>query len=121
MKILIIVGLMLSLSGVAFAGDKTAGELYDECHKLEKAPSDPKALISDVYCASYIDGVVDGYRITTDLHPKDRFICLPSGGLSVDDIIGIFSKWLHKYPKEKKTPARSGVLLSLKEKFPCKK
>ncbi|MFA4971620.1 MAG: Rap1a/Tai family immunity protein [bacterium] len=121
MKIILIAGLILSLSSVAFAGDKTAGELYDECHKLGKAPSDPKALISDVYCATYIDGVIDGNRITSDLYPQSRFICMPNSGVSVDDAIGIFSKWLQKYPKEKKTPARSGVLLSLKEKFPCKK
>lgn len=118
-KIVIVLGLFLSLSAVAYAGGSSE-ELYNKCHKLEKSPTDPKALISDVYCAAYVDGVVDGYRITADLYPKGRFICLPNSGLSNDVVIQIFSKWFKKNPKENNTPARSGVLLSLKDAYPCK-
>lgn len=102
------------------ASDNSSQKLHDECHKLENAPSDPKALLSDVYCTAYIDGVVDGYRITTDLKPEDRFICLPSTGISTDAVINIFSKWLKNNPKNNNIPSRSGVLLSLKAAFPCK-
>lgn len=118
-KRVVLMLLVLGYALPAFAG-KTSGELFNECHKLEKSPSDKNALISDVYCASYIDGVVDGYRIVTDLHASARFICLPASGLTNEAVIEIFSKWLQRNPKEKETPARSGVLLSLKEAYPCK-
>lgn len=118
-KIVIGILFIVMISAPAYAG-RSSIELYEECHKLEKAPSNPKALMSDVYCAGYIDGVIDGYRITSELYPKARFICLPSTGISNDAVIKIFSKWLKNHKSEKKTPARSGVLLSLKEVYPCK-
>jgi len=118
-KIIFIFGLLISYSLTVQAGGSSEN-LYNECHKLEKSPSDKKALMSDVYCASYIDGVVDGYRITTDLYPQGKFICLPNAGMTNDAVIEVFSKWFQNNPKEKNTPARSGVLLALKDAFPCK-
>ena len=111
--------LVMLCSPSAYAGG-TSKELYDECHKLERASSDPKALMADIYCAGYIDGVVDGYRIMTDLHKNIREICLPKEGLSTQKVIEIFSAWLQKNPREGKTPARTGVLLSLKAVYGCK-
>ena len=106
---------------VSAQAGRTSGYLNEECSKLEKAPKDQKALIADVYCASYIDGVIDGYRIMSDLHPQTRFICLPTAGMTTHKAIQIFQKWLKNNPKNSATPSRSGVLLSLKEAFPCPK
>jgi len=118
-RIVIFICLITMISMPVFAGGSSK-QLNEECHKLEKAKNDPKALMSDVYCAAYIDGVVDGYRLMADLNPKMKFICLPKSGISNDAVIKVFSKWLNKNPKEIELPARSGVLLSLKEAYPCK-
>jgi len=76
--------------------------------------------MADVYCAAYVDGVVDGYRIMADLNPSSKMICLPSAGIDNGTIIDIFSKWYKKQKDSKTVPARSGVLLSLKAAYPCK-
>lgn len=115
----LLIGFLILYGSAAYAGG-TSQELYDECHKLENAPTDPKALIADVSCARYVDGVVDGYRIVTSLFKPARFICLPERGLSNDDVIKIFSKRYRKNPNDKSLPARSGVLLSLQDAYPCK-
>lgn len=117
--ILLIVTLLIVCGETSYAGG-TSAELYDQCHKLEKSPTDAKALISDVSCTSYIDGVVDGYRIVSDLYKPAKFICLPADGLTNNNVIEIFTKWLQKNPNENATPARSGILLSLRATYPCK-
>ena len=119
LRIALAVLIILAFPGVSIAGG-TSEELYNECHKLEKAPRDQKALMADVYCAAYVDGVVDGYRIMADLNPSSKMICLPSAGIDNGTIIDIFSKWYKKQKDSKTVPARSGVLLSLKAAYPCK-
>lgn len=99
----------------------TSGELLNECTKLASAPTDPKALIADVHCVGYIDGVIDSYIIVTSLYPQAKFICLPKAGLENEKALRIFQTWLKKNPKERNMPARAGVLLSLKAAYPCKK
>ena len=113
-----LLGVFLFCCANAFAGGNSE-ELLSECTKLEKLKNQ-EGLVADVHCASYIDGVIDGYRILTDISPQARFICLPKAGLTNEQAIQIFTNWLIKHPNEKNTPARSGVLLSLKETFPCK-
>lgn len=103
------------------AQHQTSAKLFDNCSALDKTPEKiAETLVSESYCAGYISGVVDGYRITTDLYPQIKFICLPQKGISNEEVISIFKKWFKERPKEKETPARSGVLLSLREKYPCK-
>lgn len=118
-NILFLSSFVMLCSLTAFAGGSTES-LYTQCNKFKQSPNDSKTLLDSIFCTGYVDGVLDGYRVVTDLHKQARFICLPKNGLSNEETIKVFSQWYKRNPNDKSLPARSGVLLSLKEAYPCK-
>lgn len=84
--------------------------------------SNPKEAFDRIHCSSYIGGILDAYSAISDLYPQSKFICLPKQtGISVDQAINIFIRWVKDHPDKHHLPARSAVLISLRDAFPCKK
>jgi len=74
-----------------------------------------------IHCTSYITGMVDAYLPIAGLTPQARFICLPEEGISGDQAVKIFVKWVKNHPEGQDMVAKSAVLVSLGNAFPCKK
>jgi hypothetical protein len=73
------------------------------------------------HCRSYITGMVDAYMLITGVAPQARFICLPEEGVAGDQAVKIFVKWVRSHPEGQDMPAKSAVLVSLGNAFPCKR
>lgn len=83
------------------------------------AQGEAEAMVGKIYCVAYISGIIDSYRLLSDVNKDIRFICLPKQGISNDQAMRVVVNWLERNPKELHNPARLSVFDALREAFPC--
>jgi len=73
-----------------------------------------------IYCVSYVAGFLDGMSLATGTSGAKRNVCLPERGISNDQAIRIFVKFLREHPEGLHESGRSSLYISLARAFPCK-
>ncbi len=95
----------------------TAHELVRDC---TVTATNPTEAFRERQCFSYVSGVLDGYGVVRDLYKNVRIYCEPTNGMTVDTALSAVVEWLRCSPDRASVPARSGILLALRERYPCK-
>ena len=94
----------------------TAEQLVSQCTTV---PTKPQQAFAQLKCLGYVGGVLDTYSVISQLYKNVNLYCAPTQGIKIDTAISAVVDWLRKYPSKTNTPARSAVLLALREKYPC--
>jgi len=103
---------LVLLSSNCYPAMQRAEELVWSC--TDETPS------SRVFCMAYMAGMLDAYTVISGLYPQAKFACIPETGISGEQVMNIFIKWVKDHPEKQHIPARTIVLLSLRDAFPCK-
>ena len=90
-------------------------ELMWKCDGRDTPPE-----LGMAYCVGYLGGVNDLNAIVHGMM-KTGFFCVPGSGVSNDQLRLVFLKWAREHPEQLHKGARSSVLISLMQAFPCKK
>lgn len=115
-KLTTVVALFLAFA--TFASAYTgADQLVKDC---TIAPTKPKEAFNQVQCISYISGVLDTYGVVSGLYSNVNVYCAPREGVTVDNVVNAVVQWVRNHPDMADSSARSAILLSLKEKYPCR-
>ena len=72
-------------------------------------------------CFTYILGVMDAFGAAASLYGTKIPFCYPKGGLSPEDMILVFRLWASTNPADQDDAAISGIIVSMVERYPCKK
>lgn len=72
-------------------------------------------------CIGYLSGFTDSLQLSTHLSgvPVNN-ICLPSEGVSNEQLARVMAKWLKDHPEDLHKSVRIEVLNALSHVFPCK-
>ena len=95
----------------------TARQLVADCTMV---PTQPEEAFQKTKCLGYVGGVLDSYGVVSGLYPNVRIFCGPSNGLSVDQTVAVLVQGLRADPARATTPARSAILLALRDRYTCK-
>jgi hypothetical protein len=82
-------------------------------------PTKPEQALSQIQCLGYVSGILDAYGVISGVYDNVNLYCAPATGVTVDEAVSAVVEWLRKYPSKSNMPARSAVLLALKDKYPC--
>ena len=125
MKVLVAVMVLVAALSLLLAPTFDYASAMERAEELARKCSgegdSPKKMLGRTHCISYITGMVDAYLLITGVAPQARFICLPEDGISGDQAVKIFVKWVKNHPEGQQMLAKSAVLVSLGNAFPCKK
>ena len=109
---------IFSLSAVAAVKTDV---LRRNCREVEKADAGNAKYAEAMSCLSYISGFSDGLTISSAMPGNKRLICPPENGVSNGQLVAIFLKWADAHPEQWHEEAGFGVLISLRDAFPCPK
>jgi hypothetical protein len=71
-------------------------------------------------CVGYVGGWLDSLALLQGGGAlKAPIVCLPPNGISNEQAIRIFVKWVNDHPRDMSEPARLVFLLSIRDAFPC--
>jgi hypothetical protein len=87
---------------------------------LAKACGSENAALHQM-CTTYFVGAMDAFEASADLYAAEIPFCYPEGGLSPEDMSLVFRLWASTNPAEQDRAAISGIIISMIERFPCKK
>jgi hypothetical protein len=97
---------------------------YGSSHEIVRdctaTATTPEEAFRRIRCAGYVSGVLDGYGVVRSLYQNVRVYCEPSDGMTVDAALTALVEWLRGSMDRASIPARSGVLLALREQYPCR-
>src|SRR5437867_8575940 len=98
---------------------ETTERLVSDCRQLVSDPnhSDP---IKVGRCGGYVQGFLDGLVMDIGLGNKP-FVCQPSDGITVNQAVRIFLKYVDEHPRWLRPPTWAGSILTLAlmDAFPC--
>lgn len=114
MRIVVAVVLTLFVCEVGAYG--TSHELVRDCTVTATTPEEA---FRRMRCTGYVSGVLDSYGVVRDLYQNVRIYCGPGGGMTVEATLAALVTWLRRSPDRAAMPARSGLLLALREQYPC--
>jgi Rap1a immunity proteins len=102
------------------------GSFYLQACSAAVKQSDGKSLSTEeeptaIFCIGYISGFLDAHSLTTTQSGAKKFICTPERGISNDQAIRIFVKYLRENPKILHESGRISLYVSLATAFPCAK
>lgn len=81
---------------------------------------DGKELTLGLYCSSYVEGFLDGIALTAETTRATKNVCLPSSGITSEQAIRIFVKYLRSNPEVLHESGRSSLYIALAKAFPCR-
>jgi hypothetical protein len=123
----IVVATTLSLCAApcSYAGSETGAQFLESCGAAERLSDGKEAksneeLISAIFCTGYISGFLDSLSVITTVTRANPVICLPSSGITNDQAIRIFLKFLRSNPEVLHESGRTSLAVSLRSAFPCK-
>lgn len=111
--------LLLARQGVAQTLHASTGiELLRQC--ASQARSEDGRALDRLLCLTYLDGFIQGHRITTDLlKPAKPLLCLPPDGIELEQAQLVLVKWLREHPNDLHHTARILTISALTQAFPC--
>jgi len=106
---------------------ETCNGPFDHGHHILTACAYDTSIIqiySKFRCETFIYGVLHGAQVVFLTYPKSRFLCRPTGGITLDITLGevrdIVVKWLEEHPYELHEDGPTSILKALREVYPCK-
>ena len=76
--------------------------------------------VQSLYCVGYVAGFLDSMSITVSVTGGRQSVCLPQRGITNDQAIRIFVKYLRENPQTLHESGRMSLYISLLSAFPCK-
>jgi hypothetical protein len=76
--------------------------------------------VHSLYCIGYVSGFLDAMSLTVTTTGAKRNVCLPQAGITNDQAIRIFVKYLRDNPAILHETGRTSLYLALAKAFPCK-
>lgn len=115
--VLVTAVLLLAPLSASATDTKTGLEFLRECEGQDQQRRD----VGRVTCLSYLDGFLDSYALVTGQLPATwpRF-CLPAGGVRMEQVLLVVTKWLRDNPSKLHQSARSSIYIALATGFPCR-
>lgn len=80
--------------------------------------SKDEAVLNFLSCIKYISGVIDGFQVMARVSDT-KIICMPKTGISNDQAVKLFVKWINERPEQMHQTARTELLVMLRTTFPC--
>ena len=77
--------------------------------------------VISIYCPAYVSGFLDGMSLTLGSSSAKRAVCLPERGISNEQAIRIFVKYLRANPETLHQTGRMSFFIALAKAFPCGK
>jgi hypothetical protein len=74
-----------------------------------------------MYCAAYVSGFLDGMSLTLGSSNAKRVVCLPEKGISNEQAVRVFVKFLRANPETLHQTGRMSFFIALAKAFPCGK
>jgi hypothetical protein len=74
-----------------------------------------------IFCIGYVSGFLDAHSLSTTQSGAKKSICMPERGITNDQAIRIFVKYLRENPKFLHESGRMSLFVSLATAFPCAK
>ncbi len=81
----------------------------------------PEESATSIFCIGYVSGFLDAHSLATTQSGADKAICTPQRGISNDQAIRIFVKYLRENPKVLHESGRMSLFVALAKAFPCEK
>jgi Rap1a immunity proteins len=94
-----------------------ADQLIKDCTVV---PTKPEEAFRQTRCTGYVGGVLDAYGVVSGLYRNVNIYCAPQGGLTGDTAIGALVQWVRVHPDKAELPARSALLMALRDRYPCR-
>ena len=111
------------IAAIVIFNSVNCASAYTSAERLIKdctvTPTKPKEAFDERKCFGYIAGVLDAYAVVSGLYRNVRIYCAPAQGLSFDTAVSTLVWWVRAHPDKAEVPARTGLLLALKERYPC--
>lgn len=128
--VLLLLGILFGISAVSDglaqgAPTETGSEMLDLCDPgiktlggevISSGGSEKK-----LYCSGYVSGFIDGMVVTGPFRNGPNFICLPRSGVTSEQVIGVYVKYLREHPERLQQSGRVLLYASLRHAFPCKR
>ena len=76
--------------------------------------------VQSLYCIGYVSGFLDAMSVTVSTTGGRQNVCLPQRGITNDQAIRIFVKFLRENPQMLHESGRMSLYISLARAFPCK-
>jgi hypothetical protein len=77
-------------------------------------------MAQSLYCIGYVSGFLDGMSVAVTSTGGRQNVCLPQRGITNDQAIRIFVKYLRDNPQTLHETGRMSLYISLAKAFPCK-
>ncbi len=77
-------------------------------------------LAESIWCIGYVSGFMDSLSISAKVNPGRQPACLPAQGITNDQAIRIFVKYLRENPGQLHESGRMSFMVSLAKVFPCR-
>lgn len=87
----------------------------------EGATLPPEDQYAAVGCTGYVSGFLDGMSLASTSAKAQRAVCLPDRGISNDQAMRIFVKYLRDNPEILHQSGRMSFYIALARSFPCAK
>lgn len=81
----------------------------------------PEESATSIFCIGYVSGFLDAHSLSTSQDGTRKLICTPERGITNDQAIRIFVKYLRENPKVLHESGRMSLFVSLAKSFPCEK
>jgi hypothetical protein len=125
-RVAIIVGCILLLPSVKTEAQALDGSFFLQSCGAAVRMSDgqklgPDETMASIFCTAYVSGFLDSMSITSGVLKAQRPVCLPEKGITNDQGIRIFVKYLRQNPEVLNESGRMSLMVSLKNAFPCGK
>src|SRR5262245_59839768 len=76
--------------------------------------------IHALYCVGYVSGFLDALSVTANTPGARQNVCLPQSGITNDEVIQLFVKFLRENPQTLRESGRMSLNIALSRVFPCK-
>ncbi|MPY74701.1 MAG: hypothetical protein GEU87_10605 [Alphaproteobacteria bacterium] len=113
MKAALIFILVIAGASSASHAQMKAEDLLRECQARGHANE-----LGQFVCTGYFLGALDTWTMASFL-AKRQFYCPPKDGISAEQAIRIYEKWISEHPADMHQPARLATFLAMREAFPC--
>ena len=114
--------IVISLLGIsatnAEASYRTIYDLLSSCHA--PAESTSEHVMKEASCIGYVGGVIDSVQVIFGIFPELKAVCLPPAGVTPDTALRHVKSWVTKSPDNGVQTGRMGLLLALRDAYPCK-
>lgn len=81
----------------------------------------PEEATLSIFCLGYVSGFLDANSLATAQSAGQPGICTPQRGISNDQAIRVFVKYLRENPRVLHESGRMSLYIALAKTFPCQK